>query len=415
MSGSDEGGSSEVIDFLLYMFVLGPSVEWCLKSPRVNGPRPGSWRGIALATAVLACVATFKISFDVVGREPNHFSTLGVRVDAGTAEIKRAYKQISLKYHPDKNPDDKRAAEKFIKYQNAYEVLKDPRTRGTYNKFGTAGLQDSADTAQTLTSLGLFYVIWLVVSYMMTMGKSSEDGRTWSFSALLALAVFEYQTRILSLDFLAPIFPYSTVHEKVELLHKLYPPFMHGARMISQVLFMDIQLVNNMRLEELNIKLDDVFMALRKLPVPLGALGSACGTSQELTDGTKPIAAAAAAAASGGASGNAKSSALLTGADPKAATAQSKAQLAAEETAARLAAQGFQPRGHAASNAGASGAEQAAPTELSTEAAAVIEAAVKANVDAVSESSRNRDRGKHIVIFFVCYALFKQAVDGDLI
>ena len=52
---------------------------------------------------------------------------------------------------------------------------------------------------------------------------------------LLALAVYEYQTRILGSDYLAAVFPYSTVHEKVELLHKLFPPFMHGARMISQV------------------------------------------------------------------------------------------------------------------------------------------------------------------------------------
>ena len=55
-----------------------------------------------------------------------------------------------------------------------------------------------------MTSMALFYVIWLVVGYLLTMGKASEDARTWAFSGLLALAVFEYQCRILSVDYLAP-------------------------------------------------------------------------------------------------------------------------------------------------------------------------------------------------------------------
>lgn len=234
-SSDAESGTSEIVDFVLYMFVLGPSVEWCLKSPRVNKGRPGSWRGICLAVLLLGGIAATKLSFELVNRETNHFETLGVRTDATTFEIKRAYKQISLKYHPDKNPDDKHAAEKFIRYQSAYEVLKDASRRDAYNKFGTAGLTDNVDTLSSLTSLSIFYIMWLVVGYLLTMGKSSEEGRTWAFSGLLALAVFEYQTRILSIDYLAPIFPHSTVHEKVELLHKLFPPFMHGARMISQV------------------------------------------------------------------------------------------------------------------------------------------------------------------------------------
>ena len=127
---SDEGGSSgsELIDFVLYMFVLGPAVEWCLKSPKVNpGGKPGSARGIALAVVLLAVIAGAKMSFDFVGTEPNHFSTLGVRVDASSYDVRQAFKQIGLKEHPDKKPGDKHAAEKFIKYQAAYEVLKDER------------------------------------------------------------------------------------------------------------------------------------------------------------------------------------------------------------------------------------------------------------------------------------------------
>ena len=71
---------SEIFDIVLYMFVLGPAVEWCLKSPKVNKGRATSSRGIMLAVLLLGSIAAFKLSFELVGREPNHFVTLGVRV-----------------------------------------------------------------------------------------------------------------------------------------------------------------------------------------------------------------------------------------------------------------------------------------------------------------------------------------------
>ena len=235
VQSQEEEAGSQAFDVILYLFVLGPAVEWCLKSPRVNRGQPGSMRGMALAIALLAALALGKLAYDMAGRDANHFEQLGVRVDASAAEIRKAHKALSLSLHPDKAPDDPRAKEKFLKMQAAYEVLKDASSRDAYNKFGAAGIEDakSGGNSNSLTSMALFYVIWLVVGYLLTMGKSSEDARTWGFSGLLALAVFEYQTRMLGVDYLASIFPRSTVHEKVELLHKLFPPFLHGARMIS--------------------------------------------------------------------------------------------------------------------------------------------------------------------------------------
>ena len=238
VQSQEEEAGSQAFDVILYLFVLGPAVEWCLKSPRVNRGQPGSMRGMALAITLLAALALGKLAYDMAGRDANHFEQLGVRVDASAAEIRKAHKALSLSLHPDKAPDDPRAKEKFLKMQAAYEVLKDASSRDAYNKFGAAGIEDakSGGNSNSLTSMALFYVIWLVVGYLLTMGKSSEDARTWGFSGLLALAVFEYQTRMLGVDYLAPIFPRSTVHEKVELLHKLFPPFLHGARMISGVI-----------------------------------------------------------------------------------------------------------------------------------------------------------------------------------
>ena len=64
------------------------------------------------------------------------YETLGVSKDATESEIQRAYRKLALKYHPDRNPDDDAAADKFKKASEAYEILKDPEKRKLYDSGG---------------------------------------------------------------------------------------------------------------------------------------------------------------------------------------------------------------------------------------------------------------------------------------
>ena len=68
----------------------------------------------------------------------NPYEVLGVARDASDADIKRAYHKLVLKYHPDKNPGDKTAEEKFKEVNNAFDILKDPQKRAAYDRFGEA-------------------------------------------------------------------------------------------------------------------------------------------------------------------------------------------------------------------------------------------------------------------------------------
>ena len=74
----------------------------------------------------------------------DYYEVLGVGREAGDQEIKSAYRKMALQYHPDRNPDDPAAEEKFKEASEAYSVLSDPQKRSSYDRFGHAGLQSAA-------------------------------------------------------------------------------------------------------------------------------------------------------------------------------------------------------------------------------------------------------------------------------
>jgi len=71
----------------------------------------------------------------------DYYEVLGVEKNASAEDIKKAYRKKAIQYHPDKNPGDKEAEEKFKEAAEAYEVLSDPQKRQRYDQFGHAGMQ----------------------------------------------------------------------------------------------------------------------------------------------------------------------------------------------------------------------------------------------------------------------------------
>ncbi|OPJ55604.1 molecular chaperone DnaJ [Alkalithermobacter paradoxus] len=74
----------------------------------------------------------------------DYYEVLGISKGADEREIKKAYRKLAMKYHPDKNPGDKEAEEKFKEINEAYEVLSDSQKRANYDQFGHAGANAGA-------------------------------------------------------------------------------------------------------------------------------------------------------------------------------------------------------------------------------------------------------------------------------
>jgi len=71
----------------------------------------------------------------------DYYETLGVSRDVGNDELKKTYRKLAMKYHPDKNPDDAEAEARFKELSEAYSVLSDEQKRSAYDQFGHAAFE----------------------------------------------------------------------------------------------------------------------------------------------------------------------------------------------------------------------------------------------------------------------------------
>ena len=74
----------------------------------------------------------------------DYYKTLGVDRSSSDGEIKKSFRRLAMKYHPDRNPNDKAAEKKFKAINEAYSILSDPEKKAAYDQFGHAGVEGAA-------------------------------------------------------------------------------------------------------------------------------------------------------------------------------------------------------------------------------------------------------------------------------
>ena len=74
----------------------------------------------------------------------DYYEVLEISKDASQSEIKKAFRKLSILYHPDKNPGDESAAQRFMDINNAHDILSNPQKKQLYDHYGEEGLKHSA-------------------------------------------------------------------------------------------------------------------------------------------------------------------------------------------------------------------------------------------------------------------------------
>ena len=110
--------------------------------------------------------------------EKNYYDILGVKRNAGPDEIKKSFRKLALKYHPDKNQGDKNSEQKFKEINEAYEILKDNKKRAQYDKYGSSAFQHGSHGFNTQSSGFEDFADVFGDIFGDFMGRSNREGST---------------------------------------------------------------------------------------------------------------------------------------------------------------------------------------------------------------------------------------------
>ncbi|MDE5944657.1 MAG: DnaJ domain-containing protein, partial [Rikenella sp.] len=113
----------------------------------------------------------------------DYYEVLGVSREATAEEIKKAYRKAAIQFHPDKNPGDKNAEEKFKEAAEAYDVLSNPDKKARYDQFGHAGMGGAAGGAGGYGGFGGEYGGFTMEDIFSRFGDIFGGGRFGGFSA----------------------------------------------------------------------------------------------------------------------------------------------------------------------------------------------------------------------------------------
>jgi len=256
---------------LIFNIVLTPALAWVAK----NSPPPQRLARIAATVCLFVAVS---VAWEVREWPENFFQKLEIPRGSPKHMYHKAYKAKAKILHPDRNPDNREAAEEaFIKMREMYDALKDERVRRVYDRFG-AKFVESPHYEQWLespSSMAFFYMSYYFgMTFLISLlcwDQKSAAARNWCFFILIVMLVYEIIAKHDDddWDYLHVLLPYWTLHQKVELMHLILMYVFHLASQYAAATYVDIE---QNRFDVLHFKIEQLGAMTFKLMEDMEAL-----------------------------------------------------------------------------------------------------------------------------------------------
>mmetsp|Transcript_9696 Transcript_9696/g.14522 ORF Transcript_9696/g.14522 Transcript_9696/m.14522 type:complete len:350 (+) Transcript_9696:61-1110(+) len=232
-----------------------------------------------LTIGFFATVVVCMVAYDIAVMDPSYYDILGVSPHVNDRTLKKAYKSLSKKLHPDKNPDDPEAAENFMLMQEVYEILSKKDLRETYDSYGQDYMVNARISPRShsvdlsyerlLMYHAPFYFISALVAFALTISKKSNAARSYAFVMLFGLMIIEWYSKTYheSISY----FPL-TVYQQIECLKNIYHYLLQGAIMYAGMVYQDVEEAKLFLLSNLHKQFKEQQLRLHKQEIMLRLL-----------------------------------------------------------------------------------------------------------------------------------------------
>ena len=209
--------------------------------------------GQTICLLVIGILTSFKCAYELrtFAVFPNHYSFLEVTRHSSPMEIRQSFKKLSLKLHPDKNPSSEAEA-KFQTLKAAYDILMDEKSRDIYNRYGSGVSTDPRlDELKLIGDISLKYLLWGLLTYLVTNTLGTRMCRTWVMLTLLCMLAVEVAFSLTESS-IPSWFPGNlTEHDLVFTLHSIFPGVLLTFRSVIERLYVDMNRVTSEVLDNL--------------------------------------------------------------------------------------------------------------------------------------------------------------------
>lgn len=232
----------QMTNSIAFLAVLYPIISYFFRdSNRNHNTGKHVKKSLYISLGFVAAALAVLVSIELRTQPQNLYATLEISRHSSGLEIRQAYKKISKKLHPDKNPSPE-AESQFQRVSHAYDILMDESPRDIYNRFGEDNIafDPRHDELKLLAGMTATYIWWIVATFIFTAPVGARACRTWV--AIIGISMLIAEVTLTVTESTLPKWMPATLteNELINYLHDGFPIILAALRCVAEWLYVDI-------------------------------------------------------------------------------------------------------------------------------------------------------------------------------